>query len=617
MKRNFYTKHLLLASSVFVLGSVTAKISEAAFEWTPPAVVEPAAEVEADEVDVLAPAPIEGVEVEGELPVIPSDNNVAEEDKAPVEYLQGDDSKEMTMTIPADSEVAEDLVEIIEEAEENNVITPIAAIPEEEKIDTLPEDAAKPVIIKVEDTPVMEDEAVTASEQMPMEENNPDIVKGFGNDLPLVSAVRQIVPTNMPFSFGENIEMGTPVSWEGGQTWQKTLEGIASQNNMRVEYSDNLVRIVDANSVTAIAEPAIETVRIESVQETVEMVEPAPQENIVIVEETEMTVPDQDDLLSLEEVVKVADAEIKASTNIAQDTEMTVVEISEEEMEEQVSEEELQTIEEAKEVILVEDNMAAENEVLEATISDAIIISPIENMDGNPQDSQMESKGQDVLSTISEGTVIGRVDEPQSLQEDVNVAINEEATIIIEEEEILVDEEPDTEPVMAIKSDITVIEVPEPVETLEMTETQTPQLPPEEELASVQEMVAEPMPVDVTEPVVIIEEPAMVEPAAAMTQSVAMMKPESFNAIKIWKVKKNSDLKSTLEKWTQDMGVNLQWNMQQDYEIDYMVWVEGNFEEALDVLMQGYENEKGLIPSATMSQDAATGQPVLIIEPAA
>lgn len=617
MKRNFYTKHLLLASSVFVLGSVTAKISEAAFEWTPPAVVEPVAEVEADEVDVLAPAPIDGVEVEGELPVIPSDNNVAEEDKAPVEYLQGDNSKEMTMTIPADSEVAEDLVEIIEEAEENNVITPIAAIPEEEKIDTLPEDAAKPVIIKVEDTPVMEDEAVTASEQMPMEENNPDIVKGFGNDLPLVSAVRQIVPTNMPFSFGENIEMGTPVSWEGGQTWQKTLEGIASQNNMRVEYSDNLVRIVDANSVTAIAEPAIETVRIESVQETVEMVEPAPQENIVIVEETEMTVPDQDDLLSLEEVVKVADAEIKASTNIAQDTEMTVVEISEEEMEEQVSEEELQIIEEAKEVILVEDNMAAENEVLEATISDAIIISPIENMDGNPQDSQMESKGQDVLSTISEGTVIGRVDEPQSLQEDVNVAINEEATIIIEEEEILVDEELDTEPVMAIKSDITVIEVPEPVETLEMTETQTPQLPPEEELASVQEMVAEPMPVDVTEPVVIIEEPAMVEPAAAMTQSVAMMKPESFNAIKIWKVKKNSDLKSTLEKWTQDMGVNLQWNMQQDYEIDYMVWVEGNFEEALDVLMQGYENEKGLIPSATMSQDAATGQPVLIIEPAA
>ena len=55
--------------------------------------------------------------------------------------------------------------------------------------------------------------------------------------------------------------------------------------------------------------------------------------------------------------------------------------------------------------------------------------------------------------------------------------------------------------------------------------------------------------------------------------------------------------------------------MDKDYSVNYMVWVDGNFEEAVDVLMQGYENEQGLIPAASMQMDA-TG-PVLVIEPAA
>ncbi len=677
MKTSRYTKHLLLATSIISLGFVcNSKATHAAFEWTPPPVVEkPAAVVIVEPTeDDLMPAPIDDVSMRETLPVIPAENVVIQNDTmpAPVEYIEGEEPKEMMLSVPADSEIAEELIEIIEEAEENNVITPMAEIPAEEKIDSMPAEA-KQVTVKVVDTPVLEPTQKTAV-VAPTLSSDPNIVRGFGNDLPLVMAVRQIIPSNVPYAFGESIDMGIPVSWEGGKTWQQTMDMIAAANNMQVEYGDNLVQIV---SKDIIQQPQIETVRIDPVQENLDVTpETAENTNVVmadpiIIQEPQIAenavIPDPD-LMSLEDVVKVADAEIKAKATISNETDLVITEITEDPTEVIVVDD-VQSPPFQAGVTVLKETMADENEVLEATISDAIIISPIEDMENLNSLTVSSEQSEDMLSA---GTIIGQIDAPSPIAsiEELPMEENEidmTTTVIAEpvtqsamddvianvqsvEEGIIVIEEESSAPVL-LEQDVTIVanETIEetlsdanPVENIEtlaenavndlnnategmvqMQEIITVQPSPSnvvviEEQDILSDMVEQPPVEELASVATISPEPQTaidIEPQPEV-ETMVMQEPVEIDLVKTWKVKKDSDLKSTLEAWTEDAGINLQWNMQQDYNVGYMVWVDGSFQEAIDVLMQGYSSDKGLIPSATLNRDAA-GQPVLIIEPAA
>ena len=51
----------------------------------------------------------------------------------------------------------------------------------------------------------------------------PRLVEGFGEQVPLSFACRQIVPGNIKVTFGPGVDPATHVSWNGGETWRVVL----------------------------------------------------------------------------------------------------------------------------------------------------------------------------------------------------------------------------------------------------------------------------------------------------------------------------------------------------------------------------------------------------------
>jgi hypothetical protein len=48
-------------------------------------------------------------------------------------------------------------------------------------------------------------------------------LSGFGNQVPLTFAVRQIVPTNFQVAYADTVQKDAPVNWKGGEPWRATL----------------------------------------------------------------------------------------------------------------------------------------------------------------------------------------------------------------------------------------------------------------------------------------------------------------------------------------------------------------------------------------------------------
>jgi hypothetical protein len=48
-------------------------------------------------------------------------------------------------------------------------------------------------------------------------------VSGFGDQVPLSFAVRQIVPANFQVAYADGVLQDAPVNWTGGEPWRATL----------------------------------------------------------------------------------------------------------------------------------------------------------------------------------------------------------------------------------------------------------------------------------------------------------------------------------------------------------------------------------------------------------
>lgn len=49
------------------------------------------------------------------------------------------------------------------------------------------------------------------------------IARGFGEQVPLSFAVRQIVPASVKVHYGKTVDQTTPVDWKGGRPWNAVL----------------------------------------------------------------------------------------------------------------------------------------------------------------------------------------------------------------------------------------------------------------------------------------------------------------------------------------------------------------------------------------------------------
>ena len=72
----------------------------------------------------------------------------------------------------------------------------------------------------------------------------PAIAKGFGTQVPLVFAARQIVPHGVRTAFGEGLDPETLlVDWQGGRPWQDVLRRMLRPVALQVTFRPGNIRI--------------------------------------------------------------------------------------------------------------------------------------------------------------------------------------------------------------------------------------------------------------------------------------------------------------------------------------------------------------------------------------
>ncbi len=77
-------------------------------------------------------------------------------------------------------------------------------------------------------------------------------IEGFGKDLPLSSAVQQIVPQGLSVSYGDGIDPSARVSWRGGADWQSVLRSVVvGGKHLSVTVTGKDVAIADADAAYA------------------------------------------------------------------------------------------------------------------------------------------------------------------------------------------------------------------------------------------------------------------------------------------------------------------------------------------------------------------------------
>lgn len=69
------------------------------------------------------------------------------------------------------------------------------------------------------------------------------VAQGFGNDVPLRFAARQIVPEGISVAFADGIDPDVLVSWRGGAPWNRTLLSAIQPLGLRVLYRDRAITI--------------------------------------------------------------------------------------------------------------------------------------------------------------------------------------------------------------------------------------------------------------------------------------------------------------------------------------------------------------------------------------
>lgn len=108
-------------------------------------------------------------------------------------------------------------------------------------------------------------------------------VQGFGKDIPVSFAVRQIAPEGYLVNFSPEVDQDAVVSWSGGPDWHAVLRNTLATKGMTVSYEGQLVRVsggsLKAAAVVSPVEPKAssrEPIRHAPVERAAQADRPAP-----------------------------------------------------------------------------------------------------------------------------------------------------------------------------------------------------------------------------------------------------------------------------------------------------------------------------------------------------
>ena len=66
---------------------------------------------------------------------------------------------------------------------------------------------------------------------------------GFGHDVPLAFAIRQVIPPHVHVIFDQGVDCDVLVSWHGGRPWNETIRTAVATLGLHVTLSPGIVRI--------------------------------------------------------------------------------------------------------------------------------------------------------------------------------------------------------------------------------------------------------------------------------------------------------------------------------------------------------------------------------------
>lgn len=348
MPVNYKSLLMTTCASVFAFSVATLNPAQAGFEWTPPEeekveiapqMMEPSGPIsnaqemninnipdmgeediieelspEQNEIDDMLEAETQIVAEELELDTMTSNDTL----NAPIEIKVLEDSTELPDTDLTEVEHKNDIqdhseqlfdLEPIEKTGKADTAEKVIMVPEDEQVSVIeaneeaPQDAGLTIdLFPLEgeqdtapksDIIVLTDDAITvtseASEMQDTTTDSPneryDVIEGFGSDIPLALVLRQIVPAQYAFAFGNGVNPGAIMSWEGGEPWNIVLENTLSPAGYGFAISGNkvIIRTRNVNDMPK-ASPAVSAkgpADVNTVSNDSATVETAPLTNVV------------------------------------------------------------------------------------------------------------------------------------------------------------------------------------------------------------------------------------------------------------------------------------------------------------------------------------------------
>jgi len=101
-----------------------------------------------------------------------------------------------------------------------------------------------------------------------------DFAVGFGNNLPLVTALEQVVPDGYAYVVADSVPMAAPVSWDGGRPWNIVLEDMLTPLNLRADISGQTVSITPKQRKRPVV---VQETRTQALPQVMTPAAPAPQ----------------------------------------------------------------------------------------------------------------------------------------------------------------------------------------------------------------------------------------------------------------------------------------------------------------------------------------------------
>lgn len=393
-----------------------------------------------------------------------------------------------------------------------------------------------------------------------------DVIEGFGNDMPLALALRQIVPARYAFKFSEGVNAGKKVSWEGGKPWNDVLE-----NALKPAGIDFVINRSTMITLTVSEQPVKQEEAAASIPVTTQD-EAAPK------------------LLAEEEQVVI---EVPYASETKEEAASAVVEIVEE----------IEGIEDSESDV-VDQVVAAEETIPDVEESP----SPLDEIYG-----EINKLEQDVVhSDVSEFTDVGHSDGLQS---------SEISAPVLDQKKNEIDDLSDQNSITKKQSQESINwnDVPAQNDAVlddkdaKLIDADTPAADAEIEAAAhdasshdmdfsefgEEEIIVTSSLIEdsgkITSEVIdtTVESLDQISPAAHDTASYTKDIPavqNSFRSIPsgdilVWEARKGANVKRVLEKWAKLENIDFTWTGSEKYTVDKDVFISGTFGNAVEILL--------------------------------